>query len=144
MLKAVVISLLVVLSTGCGESHDEVARSASPDRVLEAVVVEGSGALATSALWYDVYVTRAGAPFDSGVFIGRLSYAVRNDRAWGVNLRWENPDSLDVEYLSARNVTLDHTHITLGNRTISIKLLPGITDPTAKPGGMLHNLRRGG
>ena len=143
MIRAVVICFFLVLSAGCA-SHDEVARSSSPDRTLDAVVIEGNGG-ATTSFWYDIYITKAGAPYASGLFVGSVYGAVRNESAWGVNLKWKSPVDLDVEYLSAKKATLEHPHITLGNRSVNVTLLSGVVDATAKPGGMLYNREgRGG
>ena len=83
-----------------------------------------------------------GAPYASGLLVGSLYGAVRSDSAYGVNLKWESPADLDVEYLSAKKATLDHPQITLGGKTVTVALRSGIGDPKAKPGGMLYNLHR--
>src|SRR5215207_8000750 len=57
---------LVLLCAGCA-SHDEVSRVPSPDRHLDAVLVE-SNTGATTSFWYDVYVVKDGSSTRWGTF----------------------------------------------------------------------------
>ena len=65
--------------------------------------------------------------------------AVRSARAYGANLRWAGPGTLTVEYLTARNVTQDVSEVWVGNQAVRVILRSGVDDPSAPPGGMLHN-----
>lgn len=137
LLRATVICLFGAFAVGCA-SHDEVARSPSPDHALDAVVVEGNGG-ATTSFWYGIYVTEPGAAYGSGTFVASLYGAIRSETAWGVNLKWKSPTSLDVEYLSAKKASLDRPHPTVNGRRVDVVLRSGVRDPEAKPGGMLFN-----
>jgi len=140
MCRVAVACLLSVLAAACA-SHDEVARSASPDRAVDAVVVEGNGG-ATTSFWYDVYITMPGADYASGQFVASLYGAVRNANAYGVTLRWMSPTLLHVQYLSAKSAILKRSQVTLNGRLLTVALSSGVQDATAPSGGMLYNKGR--
>ena len=122
-----------------GPSEDEVARVASPDGKLEAVLVETNGG-ATTSFGYEVHVVeRAGKP--DGSPAASLYGAVRSGSAYGANLRWERSDLLAVEFLNAKSSNLEVPSVSLGGRIVSIAMRPGVADLTAPAGGMLYNLR---
>jgi len=122
-------------------SHDEVARAASPDHSVDAVLVETNGG-ATTSFGYEVYVVPSGAPSSGGVEVASLYAAARSDSAYGVNLRWTDPNHLIIEYLEARIDTVLRPTAQIGPTQVAVSLRPGVPDPTAPGGGMLHNLHR--
>ena len=69
-------------------SKDEVARVVSPSGKVDAVLLETNGG-ATTSFGYEVYVVERGAePIgEPAVF---LYGAIRNQSAYGVNLKWES------------------------------------------------------
>jgi len=122
-----------------GPSKDEVARVASPDGKLEAVLVETNGG-ATTSFGYGVHVVeRAGKPDDSAAAF--LYGAVRSESAYGANLRWEKSDRVTVEFLNAKSSKLEVPSVSVGGRMVSIAIRPGVADPTAPAGGMLYDLQ---
>lgn len=134
-------SLLVIglFGVGCGVvSRDEVARIPSPDRRLEAVLIEVNGG-ATTSFGYEVRVLATGDR--RGTRVAWLYGAVRSEQAYGANLRWTSEVQLSVEYLRAQEAALDAQRLRIGGREVQIQLRDGVLDPTAPPGGMLYNLR---
>ncbi len=68
--------------------------------------------------------------------------AVRSANAYGANLKWTGENELAVEYLEAREQSLEQASINVAGRTIKVSLRSGIDDPTTPAGGMLYNLER--
>jgi hypothetical protein len=120
-------------------SKDEVARVVSPSGNIEAVLVETNGG-ATTSFGYEVFVVERGAK-PSGFPVVSLYGAVRNQHAYGANLKWSSPSSLAVEYLSAKTAKVNMQTQSVGTQTIQFALREGVTDSTAPSGGMLYNLR---
>jgi hypothetical protein len=138
--RAITASMLALLLTACGlVSRDEVAVVASPDGHLEAVLIETNGG-ATTSVGYEIWLREKGD--ESGNQVARLYGAVRNDAAYGANLRWTENGTLSVEYQEARAETLDRPRVQIGGREVRIVLKPHVSDPDAPAGGMLFNLER--
>lgn len=141
-----VISVVAVLllpwifSRLAGASKDEVARVVSPSGKVDAVLIEINGG-ATTSFGHEVYVVEHGAK-PSGTPVVRLYGALRNENAYGANLVWPSPDSLTVEYLSAKSTAQNVQKRYIGTQTIHFALREGVTDSTAPGGGMLYNLQR--
>ena len=121
-------------------SRDEVARVTSPSRRTDAVLVESNGG-ATTPFAYFVYLVPKGAPVPVRGEIARLIAATRNEQAWGVNLRWDGPAQLFIEYRDARDTQFLRDRVLVGTDSISIALKDGVVDPSAPPGGMLFNIQ---
>ncbi|HEX6976061.1 MAG TPA: hypothetical protein VF147_16755 [Vicinamibacterales bacterium] len=129
----------IVVLIGCGlVSKDEVARVASPDGRVEGVVIETNGG-ATTSFGYEVHVVPKGQRADDEVAF--LYGAVRNEHAYGVNLRWVTDSELVIEYLSARGESLQQDRIRVAGRTIKIALRSGVSDPAAPAGGMADSVK---
>jgi hypothetical protein len=143
LLSLAVVTVMLMawfLSGLVGEpSKDEVARVVSPSRNIEAVLFETNGG-ATTSFGYEVYVVERGAK-SSGSPAVSLYGAVRNQHAYGANIKWSSPDSLAVEYLSAKSAKVNVQTQSVGTQTIQFALREGITDNAAPSGGMLYNLR---
>jgi hypothetical protein len=135
------VLLLAWLFSGLiGEpSKGEVARVVSPSGIIDAVLFETNGG-ATTSFGYEVYVVEHGAQ-SSGTPAASLYGAVRNQYAYGANLRWPSSNSLAVEYLSAKSAKVNAHTQSVGTQAIHVTLREGATDNTAPPGGMLYNLR---
>jgi hypothetical protein len=56
---------------------------------------------------------------------------VRSDQAYGINLIWSDSDTLNIEYLSAKNATLNSESTSIDGDPIHVKLESGINDPKA-------------
>ena len=106
---------------------------------LQAVLVEVNGG-ATTSFGYEVSIVPSGSQ-ETGQPAVRLYGAVRNDQAYGANLRWASASQLNVEFMQARDAKLELPALTVSGRRVSLALQSGITDPNAPPGGMLYNLR---
>jgi hypothetical protein len=120
-------------------SKDEVARIVSPSGKVDAVLIETNGG-ATTSFGYEVYVVEHGASF-FGLPAVSLYDSVRSEHAYGANLKWLSPDSLAVEYLSAKSAKVNTRTEYLGTQTVQVSLRDGVTDNAAPSGGMLYNLR---
>jgi len=121
-------------------SHDEVSRAPSGAGDLDAVLVETNGG-ATTSFGYLLYVVPHGRKPSVHTEVGMLYGAVRNDQAYGANLKWEG-SQLTVEYRDARHVELRTPTVTIDSRTVTIVFRSGVTDSSAPAGGMLYNLER--
>lgn len=134
--------LLIV--SGCditgGVSHDEVARSKSPDGSVDAILVE-TNAGATTSFDYEIHVVANGGSPSAKSEVAVLYDAVRNQEAYGANLRWASPTSLAIEYLSARSAELIQPLPSVAGHEITVELAAGVSDPNAPPGGMFYNLK---
>ena len=136
-------TLALFILSGClsfSVSRDEVARVTSPSGRADAVLVESNGG-ATTPFAYFVYVVARGAPAPDRDDVARLIAATRNDQAWGVDLRWDSPTNLLVEYRDARDAHLHREFVVVAADTIRVTLKDGVVNTSAPPGGMLSNLR---
>ncbi len=120
-------------------SSDEVARVASPSGKVDAVLFETNGG-ATTSFGYVVYAVEHGAQ-PAGSTAMSLYGAVRNQSAYGANLKWLSPDSIAVEYLSAESTMITTPTAFVGDQVIHFFAREGIADNAAPAGGMLYNLR---
>lgn len=64
-----------------------------------------------------------------GEHVASVDGATRGNNAWGVNLRWSNPDALSVEYLRAENARLLKPTVTIAGATVRVSLRNGVNDP---------------
>jgi hypothetical protein len=119
------------------QTRDEVARETSPDGSVSAVVYELSGD-AKDPFSYQVGIVTQGKV----QIVADLSGAMRNERAYGVNLRWLSNDDLRVEYLQALNQSLRANQIRVAGDVVHVSLHAGIRDENAQAGGMLFNLQQ--
>ena len=137
---AIAVLLYWFFSGLVGEpSKDEVARVISPNGVFDAVLFETNGG-ATTSFGYEVYVVEHGAkPTGSPAVF--LYGAIRNQSAYGSNLKWESPKLLVVEFLSAKNKKIPQPSVFIAGETVNLAVRDGIIDPSAPGGGMLYNLQ---
>jgi hypothetical protein len=122
-------AIALVLIAGCGSRH-EVARSASPDGALDAVLAEVVG----GSQAYEVYVVRRGATLGRSTALVSLEGAMRSAGVAGANLHWLAPEVLAVEYLSARTVKVNASETRLDDRSVRILAQPGVAAPALEPG----------
>ena len=131
---------IAILLTSCGlVSRDEVARVSSPDGRVDAVLVETNGG-ATTSFGYEIHIVEKGKSY--GQAATTLYGALRNENAYGANLRWLTDSDLMVEYQRARAQVIEKTFVRVVGRDIRIVLRPGVSDSNAPAGGMLYNLER--
>jgi hypothetical protein len=127
----------------------EVARATSPDRKYDAIVVETDGG-ATTDFGYIIYLLPAKQPywrFDTLISwlpghgiaeVGNFYGASRNPNAYGVNLHWEGPRKLAVEYYKCRYGGVMKA-VVFEQQPFEI-LEKHALDPSAPGGGMEYNL----
>ena len=140
-LRLVALVLSCAAAGGCAVGRDEVARVAAPAGGREAVLVETNGG-ATTSFGYEVHVVpRGGRPGEENQ-VARLYGAVRNDSAYGANLRWVGARELRVEYLRARSAELRRPRVRAAGEAVRVALDSGVADPGVPAGGMLWNLQR--
>lgn len=145
VMTVLVLALLVVagfigsVQLICGD--DEVARVTSPDGVIDAILMEGSCGATTSYV-YRVYLVATGHKIHWPISRSMLSVhgAVRNESAYGINLRWVNANTLLAEYFDAKSAPPVAAAYTIGGRDIRVVPQPGIIDHSAPAGGMYYNL----
>lgn len=135
----------IVTINGCEPwdwSFDEVARATNPSGKVDAVLVERNGG-ATTSFGYNIYVVPKGKSVTKrDAEVVRLYGAVRSEDAYGVNLKWDAPNTLRAEYLRAQNSEVLKDVVGIADEQISVTLRPNITDPLAPSGGMLYNLEK--
>jgi hypothetical protein len=127
-MRRVLWAIVLVLVAGCGSRH-EIARTPSPDGTLDAVLAEVVGAPES----YEVYVVRRGATLGRSPALVSLEGVAKSGEASGASLRWLAPETLAVEYLSAKAVKLNASETRLDDR--SIRIVPRPLTGEAAPGG---------
>ena len=128
---------LGLLMCSCSSRH-EVLRLTSPDGSTDAVVYK-TDCGAPCSFGYEIRLARRGG--DSAEKVASLAGAMRSERAWGVDLKWLDADSLSIEYLRADYANLVKPAAEIDGHSIKISLRPGVDDAKAPSGGMLNNLR---
>lgn len=94
LIVMIIGAVLFTACTGVGVAQEEIARIASPDSVVDAVLVE-SNCGATCGYAYLVTIVPRGEPAGEHPLF-------RADKASGLNLEWERAKVLNIEYDSAR------------------------------------------
>ena len=142
-IAALVVSAVLLLSWLLSDtmepSKDEVARVVSPNGKADAVLIETNGG-ATTSFGYEVHILEHGAqPSDTpnAFFYG----AVRSQQAYGLNMKWEAPNLLAIEYLSAKSKDASKPSVSIAGEAIQLVVREGVFDQSAPSGGMLYNLR---
>jgi hypothetical protein len=133
-----IVAIGIVLSmSGCPfVSRDEVLRVTSPNGRVDAIVFE-TDCGAPCSFGYEIRIAPKGSR--DGEEVAALDAALRNEHAWGVNLKWVDTDSVSVEYLRADYSTLLKQAVDVGGRKIRVSLNKGVEDQGAPSGGMLFN-----
>lgn len=136
------VSLAVLLLTGCdgltGEpAREDVAWATAPDRRIHAILSETNGG-ATTSYAYVVELHAAGHRGDAPIRAGSLYGAVRSLCAYGVDLHWSDPSTLELRFESAKRVDVPPSVIVDGRR-IRIVARDGQVNAAAPCGGMAAN-----
>lgn len=134
VLVAVIIFLSLLLNTCV--SDVEVTRATSPDGRVIASVHEINGG-ATTDFAYRVDMARAW-PLNWTHHAASFYGAVRNDCAYGIDIRWKDDDTLLVTYLEAKSENSDPS-VNLIGRTVRIVTKSGVTNAAAPCGGMEYS-----
>ena len=142
LLLLLALSITAISCDPFGWSFDEVARATSPSGKVDAVLVERDGG-ATTSFGYNIYVVPKGkSVWKRDAEVAKLYGAVRNENAFGVNLKWEGANNLAAEYLSARSAEVLKESVEVAGEQVTVMLRPGVNDPSAPAGGMLYNLEK--
>lgn len=133
--RVIIVAALPVLS-GCIASHDEVLTKYTSDHKLQAKVIEiNAGAMAPFV--YEVYV--------NDILVAKLVSSLRNERAYGVNIAWEQlpeVDHLRIIYFTAKSVKQAKSSLQLNGHSVKVELVSNVIDEKAPDGGMKYNLDR--
>jgi hypothetical protein len=125
-----------LLMSGCA-SRDEVLRLTSPDGRTDAIVYETDCGVLCS-FGYEIELAPKGG--HGGDEVASVLGAVRNERAYGVDLKWQDADSISIEYLRAEYPHLLKQTADIAGHKITISLRGGVYDSQAPGGGMEYNL----
>ena len=117
---------------GCLPTSYEVARVASPEGDVVAVVFEQSGG-ATVTLPLYVELQSRDKVLPSGDLVVTIFGPAGRNHPCGVSPRWKTKDSLVIEYERADWVRLDRSSIEVAGHTISVSVQSGVTTPS-EPG----------
>ena len=134
-------ALLIVLSfplVGC-TTRNQVARVASPDGLLDALVFE-SDCGAICDVVDEVWVVPRGSRH--GKEVASFNDAVRSEHAWGKNVKWDSGHRLVFEYFSAAQAKLLMQKTVIAGQDVQVSLRDGISDPLARAGEMLDHTTR--
>ena len=126
---------------GCtnGSSHDKVAEAWSPDGQVVATLYEENGG-ATTSFGYEVTLREKSSPEQKSA--ARLYGALRNPGAYGLDLKWSNSSTLELQCLSLKATPQLLTPVYLDGRDVAVRLRTGVEDVNAPSGGMAFNLKR--
>jgi hypothetical protein len=113
----------------------------SPDGSTDAIVTE-SGAGATTSYSYNIYLARRGSPRSEwGRSVVSLYAAVRNDHAYGVNVKWTGEETVVVECLRAGGVKIRRPTTEIQGREVHMTVKTGVVDAQAPSGSMAENAK---
>ena len=138
MRYAAALLIGVGLMSGC-TSRDQVARITSPDGQVDAVVFE-SDCGAICDVVDEVWVVPRGRRH--GDKVAWFDDAVRSERAWGVNVKWDSAHHLVIEYLSAGQAKLLMQKTVIAGQDVQISMRSGTSEPLVPVGEMVNNLSR--
>lgn len=140
---ALALVALSVLFVGCSRVAlgEQVAVATSPDGSIDAIVTESSAG-ATTSYSYNVYLARRGSPRSEwGPRIVSLYAAVRNDHAYGVNVKWTGEDTVVVECFRAGGVKIRRPTTEIQGREVHMTVKTGVVDAQAPSGSMAKNVK---
>lgn len=106
-------------------SEVETHRHVSPDRKIDAVVIEAdAGALSTSVMQRLYIVKRGNQP--SGKAIAVIDSPViknkdTNTTKYGVFVQWKSPSELIVQYSDVKHIYMDHSTVEVDDEKIHIE-----------------------
>jgi hypothetical protein len=115
-------------------SKTDVATIFSPDNETIAIVEETNGG-ATTSFGYNVYL-KANSVSGDRRKAAALHGAVRSECAFGVDVVWRNPEKVEIRYLSSKSEPDYAESLLVGTKAIDIELVTGVTNPSARCGGM--------
>ena len=132
-LAALSLVMLYLVVSSC-TSEVDVATVYSPDNKVMAIIEETNGG-ATTSFGYNIYL-KSNSAFGFRRRAAALYGAIRSECAYGVDVVWRDPNSVEIRYLSAKE-SPDHSEsLLVGTRLIGIELTSGVANPSAPCGGM--------
>ena len=134
------IALILLISCNVPLRIREVARIATASGRVEAIVIEANTGPDSSSS-YDIYLVPSGEDHNKGSHVASLYSAKRNDKSYGVNLKWNDQTELSIEYLKAEAAEVLQQQTTIEGQEIRVILSKGIEDAQAPAGIMQNNLR---
>ena len=134
------ITLILLISCNVPLRIREVARVRSASGQVDAIVIEANTGPDSSSS-YDIYLVPSGEDHNKGHHVASLYSAKRNDKSYGVNLKWNNAEELSIEYLKAEAAEVLQERATIEGQEIRVILSKGIEDAHAPEGIMQNNLR---
>lgn len=119
---------LLLGATAC-DSRDVLARTASPDgRVYAVLVATGGGT--PGAFGFEVHVLPTSRdPVGPETRVARLVDAGRAGGNSGPLLRWASPSELRVEYLRATEAELGQPTVAVAGRVVRVTIDSGVAHP---------------
>ncbi|GAA4823566.1 hypothetical protein GCM10023201_07030 [Actinomycetospora corticicola] len=130
--------LLLVALTACAPDVEriEVVRAPSPDRTVDAVVMQSSAG-SGSPFGYTLGFTAPGCAV-SGEPVLRVVGATRSDSAAGVAVTWTGARTVRVSWLDARfrDPDVDSLVVATTGGPVTVVSGGGVGDVAAPPGGM--------
>jgi hypothetical protein len=121
-MRSATLPLLFVV--GCSQDWYEIARVRAPDGRLDAVLQRSDGN-ATTSFYYQVLLAPAGqaATASRPVVVANLYGAVIDTTGeTGVDLKWPSPDTLSVQYFSAKESAVVDPMPTFGGARVHVVL----------------------
>ncbi|QNO26213.1 hypothetical protein EEB18_015715 [Sphingopyxis sp. OPL5] len=136
------IAILLFLLVSCtdalgGSSRDEVAWAKSPDGRVHAILLETNGG-ATTSFGYLIELHPADHQGEKPVNAGSLYGAVRSDCAYGIDLHWNDANTLVLRFDSAKKMDVPAS-VTVAGKRIRIAVEDGMKNESAPCGGMAAN-----
>ena len=141
-MRTVCLLIALILLIGCNVPLRirEVARVQSASGQVDAIAIEANTG-PDSASSYDIYLVPSGEEHNKGHHVASLYSAKRNDKSYGVNLKWNNPEELSIEYLKSEAAEVMQERATIEGQEIRVILSKEIEDAQAPAGIMQNNLR---
>ena len=141
-MRAVCLLIVLILLVSCNVPLRirEVARVRSASGLVDAIVIEANTGRDSSSS-YDVYLVPSGEEHNKGHHVASLYSAKRNDKSYGVNLKWNDRGELLIEYLKAEAAAVLQQQATIEGQEVRVTLSKGIEDAQAPAGIMQNNLR---
>ena len=133
---AVVLSSILASCT----SGDVVARIPSPDRNLEAIVVEDSGDATTDFLYLVCIVSPGSNSCEKSSAAATLYGARRNNRSAGVDVEWTDEHHVIVKYMKAKTVAIPKPIVSDKGVDIYVELRSNVINDNAPDGSMWNAL----
>lgn len=129
------VAALASLLAACSSAPMEAVRTSSPDGIREAIVLEG-GVNATTPYNYTVCIVEKGKSCKSDNMAAEVFGATRSEHAYGIDLIWRDPTTIEVRYLTANRAQLMEAR-DRASRGVVIVFKSGVENANAPDGAMM-------